>query len=64
MDIEAAKNAAKRLYQKINYTGGPLQSYEISSLLSDTYEYLKIRITLIIQLSNRPLEISKLIQKS
>lgn len=27
MDIEAAKNAAKRIYQKINYTGGPLQSY-------------------------------------
>lgn len=37
MDIEAAKNAAKRLYQKINYTGGPLQSYQISSLLNDTY---------------------------
>jgi hypothetical protein len=46
MDPESAKAAAKRLYQKVNFSGGPLQSYEISSLLTDTYEYLKIRTTL------------------
>lgn len=44
MDQEAAKAAAKRLFQKINFSGGPLQSYEVASLLNDTYEYLKIRI--------------------
>ena len=26
-DIEAAKAAARRLYQKVNFSGGPLQSY-------------------------------------
>jgi len=48
MDSEAARAAAKRLYQKVNFGGGALQSYEISSLLSETYEYLKIRKLLII----------------
>lgn len=43
MDQEAAKAAAKRLFQRVNFTGGPLQSYEVASLLTDTYEYLKIR---------------------
>lgn len=43
MEQEAAKAAAKRLYQKINFTGGALQSYEISTLLTDTYDYLQIR---------------------
>ena len=27
MDQEAAKAAAKRLYQKVNFSGGALQSY-------------------------------------
>lgn len=27
LDQEAAKAAAKRLFQKINFSGGPLQSY-------------------------------------
>jgi hypothetical protein len=52
MDQEAAKAAAKRLYQKINFSGGPLQSYEVSSLLTDTYEFLKIRTFLFTQPSN------------
>lgn len=43
LDQEAAKAAAKRIFQKVNFSGGPLQSYEISSLLTDTYDYLKIR---------------------
>lgn len=41
MEVEAAKAAAKRLFQKANFSGGSLQSYEISSLLTDTYEYLQ-----------------------
>jgi hypothetical protein len=51
-DHEAAKAAAKRLFQKVNFNGGALQSYEMSSLLTDTYEYLKIRKPYITQLSN------------
>ena len=43
MDQEAARAAAKRLFQKISFSGGALQSYEVSSLLNDAYEYLKIR---------------------
>jgi hypothetical protein len=37
MDHQAARAAAKRLFQKANMTGGALQSYELSSLLTDTY---------------------------
>lgn len=59
MDQEAAKAAAKRLFQKINFSGGPLQSYEISSLLNDTYEYLKIRIIVFIQPLSPPPAILK-----
>ena len=43
MDQEAARAAAKRLFQKISFSGGALQSYEVSSLLNETYENLKIR---------------------
>ena len=59
MDQEAAKAAAKRLFQRVNFTGGPLQSYEVASLLTDTYEYLKIRKNSHTQLSNPPPEISR-----
>ena len=62
-DIEAAKAAAKRLYQKVNFSGGALQSYEISSLLNDTYEYLKIRIFLLRQLSLQILRILRRIHR-
>ena len=64
MEVEAAKAAAKRLFQKANFSGGSLQSYEISSLLTDTYEYLKIRTITTTQLSNRPAKISKFTHKS
>lgn len=37
LDVENAKAAAQRLYKKISFSGGALQSYEISSLLTDTY---------------------------
>jgi hypothetical protein len=43
MEEEAARAAAKRLFQKVNFGGGALQSYEVSSLLTDTYDFLKIR---------------------
>ena len=59
MDQEAAKAAAKRLFQRVNFTGGPLQSYEVASLLTDTYEYLKIRKNAHTQHSNPPPEISR-----
>ena len=59
MEQEAAKAAAKRLYQKINFTGGALQSYEISTLLTDTYDYLQIRNSLEMQRSNPPQGISR-----
>jgi hypothetical protein len=63
MEQEAARAAAKRLYQKINFTGGPLQSYEVSTLLTDTYEYLKIRTFLKMQLSSLQQGISRPILK-
>lgn len=63
MDSEAARAAARRLYQKVNFGGGALQSYEISSLLTETYEYLKIRNTPIIQPSNLPQKTSNPILK-
>jgi hypothetical protein len=59
MDLESAKAAAKRLFQKVNFTGGPLQSYEISSLLTDTYEYLKTRNRLTTQPTNPTRRISR-----
>ena len=34
------------MFQKVNYTGGALQSYEVSSLMQETYEFLKIRTVL------------------
>ena len=40
---EAAREAARRLYKRYNYSNGPFASYELSSLLAETYEYLKIR---------------------
>lgn len=52
MDVESARAAAKRIYQKINFSGGALQSYELSALLTDTYEYLKIRNSTVNQLSS------------
>jgi hypothetical protein len=63
MEQEAAKAAAKRLYQKINFTGGALQSYEISTLLTDTYDYLQIRNSVKMKPSNPPPGISRLIPK-
>ena len=59
MDLESAKAAAKRLFQKVNFTGGPLQSYEISSLLTDTYEYLKTRSRSTMQPTNPTHKISR-----
>ena len=64
MDLESAKAAAKRLFQKVNFTGGPLQSYEISSLLTDTYEYLKLRIPSNMQPTNQTPKISRCTLKS
>jgi hypothetical protein len=54
MEEEAARAAAKRLFQKVNFGGGALQSYEVSSLLTDTYDFLKIRNFKKMQLSNHP----------
>lgn len=62
-DLQAAKEAAKRLYKKVNFSGGPLQSYQLSSLLNDTYEYLKIRKHHNTQPTNPTTEISKYTQK-
>lgn len=59
MEEEAARAAAKRLFQKVNFGGGALQSYEVSSLLTDTYDYLKIRNFQNMQLSNHPQETSR-----
>lgn len=42
-EIAAAKEAAKRLFKKVSYQDGPLGSYELTSLLSNTYDILKIR---------------------
>lgn len=42
-DVNAAKEAARRLYKRVNYSDGPLGTYELSSLLTDTYNFLKIR---------------------
>lgn len=63
MDTEWAKAAARRLYQKVNFSGGPLQSYEISTLLTDTYEYLKIRIPSPIQPISQRARISNPMRK-
>jgi hypothetical protein len=63
MDQEAARAAAKRLFQKISFSGGPLQSYEVSSLLNDTYEYLKIRTSQFIQLLSPPPRTSRALPK-
>lgn len=59
MEEEAARAAAKRLFQKVNFGGGALQSYEISSLLTDAYDFLKIRNFQKMQPSNLPPETSK-----
>lgn len=52
MEQQAARAAARRLYQKVNFTGGALQFYELSSLLNETYDYLHIRISVHIQRLN------------
>lgn len=64
LDNEAAKAAAKRIYQKVNFSGGALQSYEISTLLTDTYEYLKMRNCSSMQLLSQPLAILRPIPRS
>lgn len=43
-NFEDAKQAAQRIYKRVNFDGGNLQSYELSSLLQETYDFLKIRI--------------------
>lgn len=46
---EAAREAARRLYKKYNYSNGPLSNYELSSLLAETYQHLNIRTHFYIQ---------------
>ena len=64
MDLESAKAAAKRLFQKVNFTGGPLQTDEISSLLTDTYDYLQQRTVFHTQPTNPTRTISRCTRKS
>lgn len=42
-NLEQAKLAAQRIYKRINFDGGNLQSYELNSLMQETYDFLKIR---------------------
>lgn len=46
MERETAREAARRLFKKVNYQGGALQSYELATMLEDTYGYLKMRTEL------------------
>lgn len=36
-DANAAREAARRLFKRVSYQDGPLGSFELSSLLTETY---------------------------
>jgi hypothetical protein len=40
--------AAERLYKKYNFSGGNMSSYELSSMMSDTYGLLQIRMMFVV----------------
>lgn len=65
-NLEQAKLAAQRIYKRINFDGGNLQSYELNTLMQETYDFLKIRKIFLLQFQNiNPHQmISKSTQKS